>query len=115
MYVEEKEIWWVYSTFPGRAEAISCARGLLERQLIACANCLENATSLYCWEGGIREETEVVMIAKTSASRRREAMEALKALHPYAVPCIVALPVPEGVSSFTAWVNGQLAAAAPRA
>lgn len=107
MSKNNNEIWWVYSTFPNREEALSIASKLLEQKLIACANVLENVTSLYHWQGKAMQESECVMIAKTSASSRAKAIKTLEALHPCDLPCIVAFPITEGNPAFFGWVETQ--------
>src|SRR5690554_2960200 len=99
------EVWWIYSTFPNRDEALSAARKLLERKLIACANLVDNVTSLYHWEGALQQEMEVAMIAKTA--RHEAAISLLKESHPYELPCIVALPLAGGHAPFLQWVRGE--------
>ncbi len=103
----EDKIWGIYSTFPHREEALSVAAKLLEQKLIACANLFENVTSLYHWEGTLRQENEVVMLAKTSAGTRHAAIETLTKLHPYDLPCITATPIEEAHPPFAQWVTEQ--------
>jgi periplasmic divalent cation tolerance protein len=100
----KREIYVLYSTFAKREEAISAARALLEARLVACANILPAAISVYCWEDKIAEESEVVMIAKTSVAKLPKAIETLKTLHSYAIPCITAWPVTAGQEEYLAWV-----------
>ena len=107
MLDEKDKIWWIYSTFPQRAEALSIALELLEKNLIACANITENVLSLYHWEGQIQEENEVVLIAKTSTEQLPHAMETLKTYHPYDIPCIVAFPLETANTEFQQWVKQQ--------
>ena len=105
----DNEIWWVYSTFRNREEAFSVATKLLEQKLIACANLLENVTSLYHWEGTLHQETECVMLTKTSAAARDLAIQAITDLHSYELPCVVALPLSAGSPPFFRWVKTQTA------
>ncbi|NBO19039.1 MAG: divalent-cation tolerance protein CutA, partial [Proteobacteria bacterium] len=44
-------MWWVYSTFPNKEEALSVCGKLLEERLIACANLLPEMTAVYRWQG----------------------------------------------------------------
>jgi len=98
------DIWVVYSTFPSRAEALSVARELVQRHLIACANILENVTSVYRWEDELKEEGEVVLMGKTIASRVDETVTCIRMLHSYDTPCITAWPVGKGSVPFLEWV-----------
>ncbi len=104
---ETPEISVLYSTFARREEAISAARALVEAGLVACANILPGAVSLYRWEGKIAEESEVVMIAKTRTGQLPKAIETLKTLHPYSLPCITAWPITAGQADYLAWVSNE--------
>lgn len=101
------EIWIVYSTFPNRQEALSAAQQLVEKRLAACVNLHDGVTSIYRWQGAIQQEKEVVFIAKTQQKKVSAAIDALKQLHSYEVPCIVAYPVGEGLPAFLQWVADE--------
>ena len=101
------EIVLLYSTFPDRESALKAARALVEKRLIACANVNDGITSVYRWEGKIQQENEVTLIAKTQKKTLGQAMKQLKQLHPYTVPCIVALPIAEGDAAFLDWVKEE--------
>lgn len=105
--MSDLEIWLLYSTFKTKDEAISAARTLLEKCLIACANIGGPALSLYRWQGKIEQEQEAVMLAKTSAGRVDDAVAALKMLHSYEMPCIVAYPANRGFLPYIAWVENE--------
>jgi periplasmic divalent cation tolerance protein len=101
------EIWLVYSTFPNKEKALSAARALLDARLIACANVIENVTSVYHWEGHIQQEPEAIMMAKTHKERVARALEAIKQLHPYQLPCITAYEIGGGYTPFLQWVADE--------
>ena len=99
----------LYSTFANRAEAISIANILVEKRLVACANLYENVVSIYRWQDTIQQEQEVVLIAKTVKEQVQVAIETIKTLHSYQLPCIVAYPVAEGYPPFLKWVADETA------
>jgi periplasmic divalent cation tolerance protein len=92
------------STAPSdRAEAI--ARTLVEDRLCACVNLIAGARSIYRWQGAVEDAGETLLVMKTVRGRL-EALEArLRALHPYEVPELLALPVESGASAYLAWVR----------
>lgn len=94
----------VYLTFGDRDDARRVAGALLERRLIACANLFPAGSSLYRWQGEVVEEPEMVMICKTAADRVAELREAVAELHPYDVPCVVALSAADGLPAYLDWV-----------
>lgn len=93
----------VLMTAPDEATAEKIAHALLDERLIACANLLPGARSLYTWEGKRCDEREVLVVMKTGAD-----FEALRArvcaLHPYAVPELVKLAVAEGHAPYLEWL-----------
>lgn len=101
------EIVLLYSTFPDRESALKAAHALVEKRLVACVNVNEGITSIYRWEGKIAQENEVTLIAKTQQKTLERAINHLKQLHPYTVPCIVALPVVDGHVAFLDWVKQE--------
>jgi periplasmic divalent cation tolerance protein len=102
----------VWITAPDREVALRLARGLVERRLAACAQVLPGLTSVYRWQGAVQEESEVLLLAKSTAERL-DALEAwVRAEHPYDTPECVAL-APERVEPrYLAWLE-QACADAP--
>lgn len=88
------------------ASAKEVARGLVERRLAACVNVIPGVTSFYRWEGKLEEDTECTLLVKTRASLMEELTRAVKELHPYTVPEVIALPIRsgEGNADYAKWV-----------
>ena len=99
------------TTAPDTVTAERIAASLLEERLIACANLLPGATSVYRWEGEVRREAEVLVLMKTRAALVAPLGERLKALHPYTVPELVALPIGAALPAYAAWVVEETAGA----
>ena len=97
----------VYVTIDTPDNAATLAKALLERRLIACANVLPGMRSLFTWDGTVQDEGEVAMILKTREGRLDELVDAVEALHPYDVPCVVAWPVDAGAEAYLAWVRDE--------
>lgn len=91
-------------SFPPGEKAAEAARSLVDQRLAACATLLPGATSTYRWEGEVEEAAETLLIAKTTQPRLAALMAALKALHPYDVPEMIALPVAAGWPPYLDWV-----------
>lgn len=84
--------------------ARNLARTLVEERLAACVNVLPGLQSVYRWEGEVAEESETLLLVKTTRDRY-DAMETrLLELHPYDVPEIVALPIEKGLPAYMAWL-----------
>lgn len=97
----------VYMTCENRAEAESIGTVLVERRLAACVNILDNMCSMYWWEGKVERSEEAVLIAKTKSGMVEELTEAVKAMHGYDVPCVVALDITGGNPDFLAWIREE--------
>jgi len=89
---------------PGDAARI--ARALVERRLAACVNVVPGVTSFYVWKGALTEDVEATLLVKTRRARIAAITAAMKELHPYTVPEVVALPLlgGEGNPEYAAWV-----------
>ena len=103
----------VYMTAKSRAEALELARILAGRKLCAGINIVPGATSVYWWDGEIRENEECLLLAQVSDQALPAFMEAAKLLHSYQVPCIVALPVTGGNLPFLEWIENNSRGEAP--
>ena len=102
---------FVYVTTNDRAEALEIGRALVEARLAACANIIEPVTSIYWWESAVQEDAETVLVLKTQAELVESLTERVKALHSYACPCVVALPIEGGNPAYLDWIADETAAA----
>ena len=101
----DSKIYLVYMTVGDKDEAQSIGRVLVESGMAACVNILDNMTSLYRWEGGLQEDSEVVLLAKTTAGRIAELKAKVAEIHSYDCPCILAFDVSEGHPPFMDWIR----------
>ena len=101
-------VHFVYMTAGSKAEAQKIGKALVESRLAACVNILDNMQSIYRWEQEIQQDTEVVLIAKTTDSLVSQLIEKVKTLHSYDCPCIVSLPILDGYPPFLDWVHAEV-------
>ena len=97
----------VITNAPDREIALKIARALIERKLAACVNILAECTSVYRWRGKLETATEVPLLIKTRAAIYPELEAAIKSLHPYELPEIVAVPIERGSPEYLEWVNAE--------
>jgi len=95
---------------PDEATAAHIAQDLVNQRLAACVNRLSSVRSTYSWQGRIQEEPEVVLTIKTTRARYDALEVRLRALHPYEVPEIIALPVVAGSTSYLSWIASETCA-----
>ncbi len=101
----------VLTNLPDRAAAVKLAQELVTRRLAACVNVLAECTSVYRWKGGIENAAEVPVLIKTRAGRYAEVEAAIRSLHPYELPEIIAVPVQRGFDEYLQWVTDETAIA----
>ena len=95
---------FAYMTAGSKEEARKIGQALVVARLAACVNILDNMNSFYMWQGELQDDTEVVLIAKTTEDRLPALIEKVKSLHSYDCPCIVSLPVSGGNQAFLDWI-----------
>jgi periplasmic divalent cation tolerance protein len=95
----------VLCTCPDEAVAVDIARILVKEGLAACVNRLSPVTSIYQWDGRLCEAPEQLLLIKTTPGRFEALETRLKALHPYEIPEIIAVPVVAGSRQYLAWLN----------
>ena len=102
------EIYMIYITASSKDEARTIGRELVLSKLAACANIFDNMNSFYYWDGKLQDDTEAVLIAKTTKERVPQLIDKVKSLHSYECPCIVTLPVAGGNPAFLNWVVAEV-------
>lgn len=99
-----RQVLLILTNAPDQATAHSIARSLVEQKLVACVNLLPGIRSVYRWQGAIEEAAEVTMLIKTTQERYADVEAAIRLVHPYEVPEIIALPVTAGLPAYLEWV-----------
>jgi periplasmic divalent cation tolerance protein len=97
----------VLCTCPDEASAGRIARELVAGHWAACVNQVGAMRSTYRWSGELKDEPEVLLIIKTHRARYEALEMRLKALHPYEVPEIIALPILAGSERYLAWMASE--------
>jgi periplasmic divalent cation tolerance protein len=97
----------VITNAPDRDVALKIARALIERRLAACVNILAECTSVYRWQGRLETAAEVPLLIKTRAAIYADVEAAIKSLHPYELPEIVAVPIVRGLPAYLEWVGAE--------
>lgn len=98
----------VLSTCPDQETAKKLARALIEERLAACVNQLPGLTSTYRWQGEILEESEALLLIKTTQERYEALQTRLLQLHPYDVPEVIALDIAAGHAAWLDWLREQV-------
>jgi periplasmic divalent cation tolerance protein len=102
--MKEQEIIMVITNLPDRATAERIADTLVTESVAACVSILAGCTSVYRWEGKLNHTEEVPLLIKTTRAAYPRLEAALRKLHPYELPEIIALPVIAGLPDYLNWV-----------
>ena len=97
----------VLVTAPDAEVGERLARALVDERLAACVNLIDSVRSIYRWQGNVEDDAEVLLVAKTGASRCEALAARVEALHPYELPEIVVLPVDGGSEPYLRWVLSE--------
>ena len=97
----------VLTNCPDEAVADRIARTLVESGLAACVNRLAPASSIYRWKGAVERATETPLLIKTTRERYAEVEQAIRSIHPYETPEIVALAIETGFGPYLRWIGEE--------
>ncbi|MCU0766660.1 MAG: divalent-cation tolerance protein CutA [Gammaproteobacteria bacterium] len=95
----------VLCTCPDVESAQRIAHQLVASRLAACVNLLPGLTSVYRWDDAVQTAEETLLLVKTGRACYAALEETLRAIHPYELPEIVALPVEQGLAGYLDWIR----------
>lgn len=95
----------VLITTSSTSEAQAIGRALVEGRLAACVNIIPGVRSLFWWQGKVEEQEEALLLVKSRSELLPSVIEAVKRLHSYSVPEVVALSIPAGSPDYLAWID----------
>jgi periplasmic divalent cation tolerance protein len=98
----------VLTTTERKEDAERIARALVEARLAACVQIVGPITSTYRWQGAIESAEEWQCLAKSRQDLFARIDEAIRGIHPYEVPEILALPIAAGSSAYLEWLETEL-------
>lgn len=91
------------TTAGSEQQADDIARALVERRLAACVNIVAGC-SVYRWEGRVTREEERLLLIKTTLGRMAALEAAIRELHTYDLPELIALPIAAGSDDYLRWL-----------
>ena len=89
-------------------EAEWIAAALVDRRLAACVQTIGPIASRYRWQGKVETAREWLCLAKTEVGRYKEVEAAIRELHSYEEPEIVATPIVAGSQGYLDWLGASL-------
>jgi periplasmic divalent cation tolerance protein len=100
----------VQTTVSSADEAQRLAGALVERRLAACVQVIGPVQSIYRWEGRVERAEEWLCLIKSPASRYDALQQAIRELHSYECPEIVAVPIERGSDDYLRWLAAETSA-----
>ncbi len=103
----------VLCSCPDTPAALDIARVLVKEGLAACVSRIPAVQSIYQWQERICEDSEQLLMIKTTPARYEALEMRLRALHPYEIPEIIALPIVAGSSQYLTWLAAATVGRSP--
>jgi len=99
----------VMTTTETREQAQTIARYLVEEKLAACVQITDVVESTYRWKGNVECSREYLCLIKTREDLFPKIEAAIKKLHSYETPEIIAVPIVKGSKEYLKWLEDTLA------
>jgi len=84
------------------------ARTLVEKRLAACVQIVGPIESTYRWKGQVETAEEWLCLIKSTRERWQELEGAIRELHEYETPEVIALPIVAGSASYLEWLQQEV-------
>jgi len=97
----------VHTTIDSREAAQKIAEAIVSKRLAACVQVSGPITSTYWWQGAVEQAEEWLCTAKTRKELYNELEQAIREVHSYDVPEILAVDVVAGNIGYLDWVEQE--------
>ena len=98
----------VLTTCPDAATAQLIADAVVEQGRAACVNIIPSLRSVYMWKGALERAEEQLLLIKTTQAVYPALEQAIRTLHPYELPEIIAVPLAAGLPDYLAWISASV-------
>ena len=93
----------IISTYPNKNSINKIANELVKDKIVACVN-ITKISSIYSWQGKIKNTSEYLALFKTTQKNKKSLKEKIKATHPYKVPEIIEINITSINKSYLKWL-----------
>ena len=97
----------ISTTTETKEESQKIARSLIEQKLAACVQITGPIESTYRWKGKVETASEWLCLIKTRSSLFKKVETAIKKLHSYETPEIIAVPIVKGSKEYLNWMDDE--------
>ena len=99
---------FIITTVSTEKEGRMIANELVKNKLAACVNIVPKVYSVYEWDNAIQNETEVMLMIKTTKAREKEIYQTVQSLHSYDTPELITLPIENGSDRYLRWLENSV-------
>jgi periplasmic divalent cation tolerance protein len=95
------------TTVGSREDAVELGHAAVDERVAACVQVLGPITSVYRWEGAVREEQEFLCLMKVPTDRVERLVQFVRDRHPYDVPELTAVESLFVDQPYMAWAESE--------
>lgn len=97
----------ISTTTETKEQAQKIAKYLVEQKLAACVQITGPIESTYRWKGKVETASEYLCLIKTRITLFKKVEAAIKILHPYETPEIIAVAIVKGSREYLNWLGEE--------
>lgn len=98
----------VLTTIDSQQKAATVAETLLQKRLAACVQIIGPIQSHYWWQGRQEQSEEWLCVAKTRQELYPAVESAIRQVHCYQTPEILAVPILTGYEGYLTWLGQEV-------
>jgi len=106
--LEMKGFIQVFTTVEDKEDANKIGEMLLEKRLVGCVQIMGPVLSMYWWKGNVERAEEWLCLINSERSLCGQLEKAIREVHPYETPEIIAVPVVCGSENYLEWLRNEL-------
>ena len=98
----------ILSTIGTETDAQTVANKLITSGKVACVNIIPGIQSVYVWKGKQCNESECLLLIKTTKNNEKDVYRLIGDIHPYEIPEIISLPIQNGSKEYLNWIRASV-------
>jgi periplasmic divalent cation tolerance protein len=99
----------VTTAVANRQQADVIATALIQRSIAGCVQIIGAMHSVYRWQGEVERSEECLLLIKTSIGQYAAVESAIRELHSYECPEVIATPIVAGSTDYLGWLSAETA------
>jgi len=103
-----REFIQVFTSVEDKEVADKIGETLLKKRLAGCVQIMGPVLSMYWWKGSVERAEEWLCLIKSERSLYSQLEKAIRKVHPYETPEIIAVPVACGSEDYLEWLRNEL-------